>query len=136
LITEWTGQRDKHEVTELLQGVGVAATQVLSYADTLSDAHLEERGFYKTIERPVTGTHPYPGFPAKFSETPTSIRMPAPTLGRDNEHVLKAILGMNADEIKQLEEEEIIGTIPQGWPYSMDADEAISKLKEIHGKDA
>ncbi|UCG82483.1 MAG: CoA transferase [Dehalococcoidia bacterium] len=136
LITEWTCQRDKHEVTELLQAAGVAATQVLSYADTLSDAHLEARGFYETITRPVTGTHPYPGFPAKFSETPISIRKPAPTLGLDNEHVLKEILGMTADEIKRLEEEEIIGTIPQGWPYSMDADEAISKLKDIHGKDA
>ena len=136
LITEWTSNRDKHEVTELLQGAGVAATPVLSYADTLSNAHLEERGFYETITRPVTGTHPYPGFPAKLSETPTSIRMPAPTLGRDNEYVLKGILGMTADEIKQLEEEEIIGTIPRGWAYSMDADEAISKLKDIHGKDA
>jgi len=136
LITEWTSQRKKHEVMRILQGAGVAAAPVLSYADILTDEHLERRGFFETVTRPVTGTHPYPGFPAKFSETPVSIRRPSPTLGQDNEHVLTKILGMTEEEIKQLADEEIIGTKPQGWAYSMEADEAISKLKDIHGKDA
>jgi len=136
LITEWTSQRQKGEVMDLLQGVGVAAAPVLSYADVLSDPHLEQRGFFETVARPVTGTHPYPGFPAKLSQTPISIRRPAPTLGQDNEYVLTELLGMTEEEIGKLAEEEIIGTKPQGWAFSMDADEAISKIKDIHGKDA
>jgi len=136
LITEWTSQREKHEVMQALQGAGVAAGPVLTYAEILSDPHIEERGFFETITRPVTGTHPYPGFPAKLSETPVTIRRPAPTLGQDSEYVLTKLLGMTEEEIKQLADEEIIGTEPQGWAYSMDADEAISKLKDLHGKDA
>jgi crotonobetainyl-CoA:carnitine CoA-transferase CaiB-like acyl-CoA transferase len=114
----------------------VAAGPVLTYAEILSDPHIEERGFFETITRPVTGTHPYPGFPAKLSETPVTIRRPAPTLGQDNEYVLTKLLGMTEEEIKKLADEEIIGTEPQGWAFSMEADEAISKLKNLHGKDA
>jgi crotonobetainyl-CoA:carnitine CoA-transferase CaiB-like acyl-CoA transferase len=136
LIAEWTSSRDKHAVARGLQKVGVAAAPVLSYADVLSDEHLEQRGFFETITRPPTGTHPYPGFPAKLSETPLSIRRPAPTLGHDNEYVLGELLGMTAEEIGRLEQAEIIGTKPQGWAYAMEADEAISKLKDLHGKDA
>jgi hypothetical protein len=96
---------------------------------------MEQRGFFETVTRAVTGTHPYPAFPAKFSETPISIRRPAPTLGQDNSHVLGGLLGMSDDEIAILERDEVIGTKPQGWAYSMDADEAISRLKAIHEGD-
>jgi crotonobetainyl-CoA:carnitine CoA-transferase CaiB-like acyl-CoA transferase len=135
LINEWTSQRDRHEIMRMLQEAGIAAGAVLSYADVLSDVHLQDRGFFETVTRPVNGTHPNPGFPAKFSETPVHIRRPAPTLGQDNEYILTKLLGMTEDEINRLAEEEVIGTKPQGWAYSMDADEAISKLKDIHAKD-
>ena len=65
-----------------------------------------------------------------------SIRRPAPTLGQDNEYVLGELLGMTEEEIDRLADEEIIGTKPQGWAFSMEADDAISKLKELHGEDA
>lgn len=134
LIEGWTGQREKHEIMRILQEAGVAAGPVLSYAEVLNDAQLLERAFFETVTRPVTGTHPYPGFPAKLTETPVSIRRPAPTLGQDNEYVLKTVLGMSDEEIRRLADDEVIGTVPQGWAYSMDADEAISRLKDIHTK--
>ncbi|HEY48559.1 MAG TPA: CoA transferase [Dehalococcoidia bacterium] len=134
LMGEWTRQHDKHEVMQILQGAGVAAAPVLSYAEFLDDAHIKDRGFFETVTRPLTGTHPYPGFPVKLSETPVTIRRPAPTLGQDNEYILKNLLGMTDDEINELVEAEIIGTKPQGWAYSMEADEAISKLKDIHAR--
>ena len=43
---------------------------------------------------------------------------------------------MSAEEIAGLADAEVIGTKPQGWAYTMDADEAVAKLKDIHGKDA
>jgi crotonobetainyl-CoA:carnitine CoA-transferase CaiB-like acyl-CoA transferase len=135
LIGQWTSQRDRREIMHLLQKAGVAAGAVLTYADVLDDPQMQQRGFFQTLTRAVTGTHPYPGFPAEFSETPVSIRRPAPTLGQDNEHVLGTLLGMTTEEIARLEEAEIIGTQPQGWAFSMDADEAISRIKAIHQGD-
>jgi len=93
-----------------------------------------ERGFFETVTRPVTGTHPYPGTPMKFTETPLGIRKAAPTLGEDNEYILTRLLKMSKQEIEQLAAEEIIGTKPQGWAFAMDADEAISRIKDIHTK--
>jgi crotonobetainyl-CoA:carnitine CoA-transferase CaiB-like acyl-CoA transferase len=132
LISEWTSQHDKREIMQILQQAGVAAGPILNYGEVLSDPQIEARGFFETVTRPITGTHPYPGFPVKFSETPIHIRRPAPTLGQDNEYVLTKFLGMSKQEIEQLAKEEIIGTEPQGWPYTMKAEEAISRLKEIH----
>jgi crotonobetainyl-CoA:carnitine CoA-transferase CaiB-like acyl-CoA transferase len=119
---------------QILQQAGVAAAPVLNYGEFLSDPHIEARGFFETVTRPVTGTHPYPGFPAKFSQTPIKIRKPAPTLGQDNKYILKKYLGMTVKEIEKLAEEEIIGTKPQGWAFGMEAEEAISRLKDIHTK--
>jgi len=134
LIEGWTGERDKHEVMRSLQGAGVAAAPVLDFAEVLTDAHIEQRGFFEVVTRPVTGTHPHAGFPAKFSETPVSIRKPAPTLGQDTEYILKELLGMSQADLKELADQEIIGTEPQGWAFKMESDEAISRLKDIHTK--
>ncbi len=134
LIHEWTMQRDKREVMQIMQQANVAAAPVLNYGEVLSDPHIEARGFFETITRPVTGTHPYPGFPVKLSGTPVKIRKPAPTLGQDNEYILKKYLHMKEKEIAKLAEEEIIGTKPQGWAFGMEAEEAISRLKDIHTK--
>ncbi|MBM3156015.1 MAG: CoA transferase [Chloroflexi bacterium] len=134
LIEEWTSQRDKREVMQILQEAGVAAAPVLNYGEVLSDPQMVERGFFETVTRPVTGTHPYPGTPMKFTETPLGIRKAAPTLGEDNEYILTRLLKMSKQEIEQLAAEEIIGTKPQGWAFAMDADEAISRIKDIHTK--
>ncbi len=134
LIGAWTSQRGRHDVMRIMQEAGLAAGPVLSYGEIMSDPHIQDRGFFEAVTRPVTGTHPQHGFPAKFSETPTSIRKPSPLLGEDNEYILKKYLGMTDDDIRQLEEEEIIGTKPQGWAFSMDEDEAISRIAAIHTK--
>ena len=131
LIGGWTRQRDKYGVMRILQDAGIASGPVISFAEVLSEPHFKERRLFETITRPVTGTHPYPGFPAKLSATPTEIRKPAPTLGEDNEYILGKLLGISAEEIRQLEAEEIIGTRPLGWAYNMDADEAISRISAV-----
>jgi hypothetical protein len=112
---------------QLLQQAGVASTAVLTTSELLDNPHLKEKGFFEAVSHPKTGTQVYPGFPVKFSETPVSISMPAPTLGQHNEYILKNLLGMTVEQIKQLAAEEIIGTKPQGWPYSMQEEEEREK---------
>ena len=41
---------------------------------------------------------------------------------------------MTKKDMAKLAEEEIIGTKPQGWAFAMEAEEAISRLKDIHTK--
>ncbi len=61
-------------------------------------------------------------------------RKPAPTLGQDTDHILGELLGMSEAQLKELADQEIIGTEPQGWAFKMAAEEAVSRLKDIHTK--
>jgi crotonobetainyl-CoA:carnitine CoA-transferase CaiB-like acyl-CoA transferase len=128
LIEAWTSQRDKNEVMQILQRAGVAAASVLASSELVSDPHLGQREFIQEVTHPVTGTYKQQGFPVKFSETPVRIRIPAPTLGQHNEYVLTELLGLTAEELRQLAEEKVIGTKPMGWPYSEEAGEQDKRL--------
>lgn len=98
----------------LLQGAGVRAAPVLTAPELLSDPHLEARGFFETSNHPEMGVLPYPGMSYKLSETPGSIRMPAPLLGQHNEYILGELLGLSKGDIARLAAEQVIGTRPLG----------------------
>ncbi len=73
---------------------------------TASPQHAE-RAFFDEIDHPVTGTHKYCGAPFKMSESPwRSAR--APMLGEHNQDVYGGVIGYSYEEIKQLEELEVI----------------------------
>ena len=108
LIGTWTAQYDHYDVMHRLQAAGVAAGAVLSTSEFVEDPHIQARGFIESFDHPVVGEKRYPGVPFKMSETPGYIHRPAPCLGADTEHVLKDILGMSDEEIKQLDDEGIL----------------------------
>ena len=109
VIQEWTLQRTDYEVTHLLQEAGVAAGPVCGGAKLYNDPHVEERGFFESVDHREAGRHRYPGVVWKLSKTPGSIRIPANCLGEHNEYVLKTFLGLSDEEIAQLAEDQIIG---------------------------
>ena len=96
----------------MLQQVDIPSGPVLDAKELVEETQLNERGLYEVVTHPEAGTHPYIGMYAKFSETPGSIRMPAPCLGQHNQYVFGELLGMSQDEMAQLEEEGVIGTKP------------------------
>ena len=96
LIGEATRDRDAYELMHELQLSGVPAGVVLNGAEMLLDPHLKARRFYETVaHRPSTGMPPLPyaGSPFRMSETPGSIRHPAPLMGQHNRYVLSEVLG-------------------------------------------
>jgi crotonobetainyl-CoA:carnitine CoA-transferase CaiB-like acyl-CoA transferase len=112
-LAEWTAQHDHRVLAAQLQEAGVPAGPLQDARDLSEDPHLNERGFFETVEHPESGTHPYPGMPWKLSDTPASIRMPAPLFGQHNEEVLTSLLGMNPAEVRALEDEGVITTEPR-----------------------
>jgi len=111
-IGAWTVQNTKFEVMNLLQGAKIAAGAVLNSADVYNDPHVKERGFWDVIEDPDAGIHTYAGRLWKLEETETPKRRHSPLLGEHNDHVLREIAGLTPDEISELEQEGIIGTVP------------------------
>ena len=102
IVTAWTKQRDRWEITRMLQAAGVAAFPAMSNKDLAEDAHLLERGFLVEPEHPEIGRRKHAGIPWKMSETPCAVRSAAPTRGADTEEVLRSLLGYTTDKIEQL----------------------------------
>ncbi len=80
-----------------------------SSAEVLADPQVEARESFVWIDRAFIGNHPYPNVTARLSGTPGEIRKAAPTLGEDNEFVLRHVLGIGPDEFSALKRDGVIG---------------------------
>lgn len=114
LIGNWTADKDKRELTELLQSHGVAATPVMSAEDIFDDPHFQERELMEFVDHPSTGPQFLPGIGWKMSKTPGAIRWPTPRLGEHNREILSGLLGVDSDEFTRLECDRVIGYEPDG----------------------
>ena len=82
---------------ELLK-LGKASTKLLGVLG-------ESKSF---VENPILGNEPVYGQPIRLSETPGSVRSPAPTLGQHTREVLEELLAMRPDEIDALAAEDVL----------------------------
>jgi crotonobetainyl-CoA:carnitine CoA-transferase CaiB-like acyl-CoA transferase len=80
---------------------------VSTMGDLLNSEHLKVRGFFAEIAHPQAGTFSYPTAPYRFSDTPWSLRRPAPCLGQHNTEVYGE-LAVSEREIEQLRQEGVI----------------------------
>ena len=111
-IARWTAAWDSFGLTRRLQELGVPSSPVLRGPDLLADPHYAARGTFVTVDHPQVGPRQYPGLPWKMSRTPGKIRRPAPTLGQHNHQVYGELLGLAEGEVRELEEQGVIGTKP------------------------
>jgi benzylsuccinate CoA-transferase BbsF subunit len=107
IITKWTSQRDRWEITKRLQGAGVAAFPSMSNKDLTHDPHLKERGYLVQLEHPEVGRRIHAGIPWKMSASPCSVSKVAPLLGEDTEAVLTSLLKLSDEQIQELRRREI-----------------------------
>jgi benzylsuccinate CoA-transferase BbsF subunit len=108
IITAWTRERDRWEITESLQKAGVAAFPSMSNKDLGTDEHLRARGYLVEKEHPEVGARIHAGIPWTMSATPCEVRGAAPLRGADTESVLAELLGFDAKEIQRLRSEDIL----------------------------
>lgn len=109
-IHAWSQGLDKKAVMGKLQDAGVPAQAVLDDEDLYADPHLQARDFFEMVEHPWIGRYRYPGQLWKFSKMYEPVRIPPNGLGEHNGYVYGTLLGMSADEIKDLEAQGIIGS--------------------------
>ncbi len=116
IISAWTCQHDHYTAMHRLQKAGITAGAVLNPEELLSDPHLTFRNSYYRIDHAVMGEHLYqvPTSAMRLSGISPGITLPAPLLGEHNAYVLGEILNIPAADIKQLEEDQVIGSRPQG----------------------
>ena len=117
IVAEWTKGRTAYQVMETLQDAGVPAGPVLTAGQALADPHFRQRGFFEQVTHPEEtglGVKEYIGRGWKFSESKAVIGGPAPLLGEANDYALREVLGLSAERVEALVEQEVIGAEPIG----------------------
>lgn len=92
---------------ERLDAAGVPGGPVYTYDQTLEDPHVLARDTVAEIDHPKIGPMKMLGPAIKFSDTPATIRDPAPWLGQHSTSALAAA-GLTPEEIEQLYDDGII----------------------------
>jgi benzylsuccinate CoA-transferase BbsF subunit len=108
LLTAWTAQRSKWEVTHTLQAEDVAVFPSMSSKDLAEDPHLNERGFFARLPHPEVGVRTHTGIPWLLAQSPHGVRAPAPLLGQDTDWVMRDLLGYADQEIARLKEQRVL----------------------------
>lgn len=115
-------RRENHaELTRILDGVFLGKTLEewkshlgdIPYApaqtilEVINDPQARENDFFTSIDHPTYGPLEVISNPVKLSQTPASVRLPAPELGQHTEEVLLEY-GYTWDDIAQLKEKGVI----------------------------
>ena len=107
LIAAWTQERDADSIMHHLQDCGVHAAAVNTMQDLFSDPQIAFRRIWQELEHPEIGRHHYRMVSYHLSDTPGSIRRPAPRLGEHNEEVFLEWLGMSREEFQEFQEQGV-----------------------------
>ncbi|MBI3245231.1 MAG: CoA transferase [Deltaproteobacteria bacterium] len=107
LLQDWVQDQSVKELYDKAQARRVPIAPVSTMGDLFDNAHLKARGFFATIAHPIAGSLQYPGELYKFSETPWTIRCPAPLLGQHNAEIYGRI-GLSSTEIDSLRQQGVL----------------------------
>ncbi|MGA4545748.1 CoA transferase [Uniformispora flossi] len=112
-VGAWCASRVAGDVADQLRQAGIPAAVVVPPAAIESDPQLEHRGFLNRVVHPVAGEHRVPGLPFRLASVPEPwIDTAAPTLGEHNAAVLGGELGLSDEELAELAEKGVTGTVP------------------------
>ena len=113
-LGRWCGARTGDEIVETLWSAGVPVAKVMQPHRVGDLPQIVHRGFYEEVDHPVNPTARHSTLPMRIAKGPRRFhKTPAPLLGQHNREVLSA-LGLGDDEIADLEQQGIIGTVPAG----------------------
>ncbi len=94
-------RRTTAEWLDLLARADIPYTPARTFEQLLDDPHLNAVGFFRRYEHPTEGAMVEAGLPQTWSETPLSVRYPAPTLGQHTREVLVQA-GFSGDALETL----------------------------------
>jgi formyl-CoA transferase len=107
IMSEWTGQRTKHEVMDILGAAGVPSGACQDTGEVLADPHLRAREMIVDVDFPTRGTYQTVGCPIKLSDSPASVTRP-PLLGEHTGDVLAALCDVGPEELGWLREKGVV----------------------------
>ena len=115
-VSEWTRDKDKADITEILQQAGIPAGPMNRAVDVPADPQVVFRQVYVDMAHPLfdapmlseTG-------PAPYTRIPAAELRPAPMPGEQTRQICHEVLGLSADETERLIADGVLFT-QQGSP--------------------
>ncbi len=109
LLDEVFARRPRAEWLRRLAEGGDFIYSIINAVDDLpDDPQMQANGYVTAFEHPAFGPTQVVGLPVRLSDTPGSIRLPAPEFGQHTEAILTEVLGYSWEEIGRLREAEVI----------------------------
>ena len=108
IVIEWVGSLSRDEVLNRCLEKEVPIGKVNSIADIFEDEHFQARGNLARLEEPGLGEVVVPGVTPRLSLTPGQISNLGPPMGNATYEIMRELLGLSAEEIKQLRQRKII----------------------------
>ena len=100
--------RSYEEWEAILMPAGIPVGAINTLDQVVAHPQVQARGVFVANTHPVGGSVKMVGPPVRMSETPGSVRTPAPLLGEHTAEVLRDRLGMTGEEIARLHEARVI----------------------------
>jgi formyl-CoA transferase/CoA:oxalate CoA-transferase len=101
--------RAYEEWEAVLLAAGIPVGAINTVEQVVAHPQVIARGALVECEHPVAGTVRVVGPPIRFSETPGTVRSPAPLLGQHTSEVLRTRLGMSEEDLARLRALGVIG---------------------------
>jgi benzylsuccinate CoA-transferase BbsF subunit len=101
-VEAFTRARTRLEVAEQLQAADIEAVPVQDFADLNVDPQLAARGHFVPLPHPILGPGFYERNGFRLARCSAGYDQAGPTLGQDNDYVLREILGLSDERIAAL----------------------------------
>jgi len=108
MIQEWIGQRTADEVLRAFADGEAAIAPIYSIADIVEDPQYLARETIVRVPHPKLGSVLMQNVIPRLSDTPGRIRHPGAEIGEHNEEIYCGELGLSADELRELEEAQVV----------------------------
>lgn len=108
-LDTWAKEKTVEEVCGMLQQANIPCAPVLSVPQVTQNPHIRDhRNMFPSYDQPKAGKVTITNIPLKTPDIQEVPLTPAPEMGQHTHEVLKELLGLNAQELLQLEKNGII----------------------------
>ena len=105
LLAATLSEKTTYEWRQIFDQSGIPNGPINSIDQVVTDPQVIAREMIVEVDHPLAGKTTLPGIPIKLSETPGTIREPAPLLGEHTAEILSDILGYNPEQIAGMKEQ-------------------------------
>jgi CoA:oxalate CoA-transferase len=105
LLAATLNEKTTDEWRQIFDQSGIPNGPINSVDQVVADPQVIAREMIVEVDHPLAGKTTLPGIPIKLSETPGTIREPAPLLGEHTADILSDFLGYSPEQIETMKEQ-------------------------------